>query len=150
MPADALAHDIDVVIDDVKRAEINTAFDSEGIPHIIIVAPNKEEKLDNVTLCIRSTLKDFNVERVHQIMNLMQWTWVKGNSQSVPTVDEIKRSAEELLYACADHMRAECVDEFETSTGGLRASMWIDEAGGMNAKIEFIAVESFGTDENDD
>lgn len=45
----------------------------------------------------KKILKNFDFEKVHEVMNHLKWVWYDNDEYKVPTVKELKRSAKELI-----------------------------------------------------
>ena len=95
---------------------------------------------------IKDILKNFDFERVHSIMNALDWKWAMvKHDNGIPSVDELKAEAKRLLLAAA-------TEKTQVATGGFRA---VYEADGTcdddpYIGLEFIAVECEGFVDNDD
>lgn len=70
---------------------------------------------------IKLILKEFDFKRVYQIMNATNWTWggMPGDDKDfesrVPTIDELKKEAERLLFNLKNEKLLFC------TTGGFFA-----------------------------
>lgn len=45
----------------------------------------------------KKILKNFDFEKVHEVMNHLNWVWFKEGERKVPTVKELKKTAKELI-----------------------------------------------------
>lgn len=45
----------------------------------------------------KKILKNFDFEKVHEVMNHLNWVWYNNEEYKVPTVKELKRTAKELI-----------------------------------------------------
>lgn len=45
----------------------------------------------------KKILKNFDFEKVHEVMNHLNWVWYNEDERKVPTVKELKRTAKELI-----------------------------------------------------
>ena len=96
--------------------------------------------MSEVDPVIEEILKAFDFEKVHKAMDAMHWTWINyiDGSQSVPTIDELKWRAEDLLN---DLLKKNDVSRLlpitSVSCGGFRASK---EHGRL--KLDFV-IESW-------
>jgi hypothetical protein len=69
---------------------------------------------------IDKIIKDFDFNRVHEVMELLNWTWYPQNK--VPTISELKKTAEELLiYANTEFKKNGKFSNVET--GGFIAEV---------------------------
>ena len=95
---------------------------------------------------IKSIMKNFDFERVHKVMELLDWHWA-FTSNGVPTVEEIKHEAEGILINA-------CEEETNIATGGFRAVYEKDgtDDGEPYIGLEFIVedCEGFAEDDDDD
>lgn len=60
-------------------------------------------------------MTNFDFKKVESYMRLTNWTWAMGDEQRVPTLEEIKTCAYDLLNSLEDY-------ESYASTGGFTAS----------------------------
>ena len=65
---------------------------------------------------IKKILQDFNFERVHTAMEALNWYWFWTNKK-VPSIDQLKESAERLLTNIAYAKDYKCI-----AAGGFEAS----------------------------
>jgi hypothetical protein len=102
---------------------------------------------------ISECLDNFDFEKVHDIMNFLNWNWFDGYDERgvptyrVPSIYAIKVQAHDLLKQCF-----ECLDkedeknliqelddkQYTISTGGLTATVWADN----ECSLYFNAVSS--------
>ena len=98
---------------------------------------------------IKDILKNFDFERVHSIMKILDWKWAMvKHDNGIPNVDDLKAEAKRLLITAA-------TEKTQIATGGFRAVYEADGACDDDPYIglEFIAVECEGfvdDDEDDD
>lgn len=45
----------------------------------------------------KKILKNFDFEKVHEVMNHLNWVWYNEDERKVPTVKELKKTAKELI-----------------------------------------------------
>lgn len=45
----------------------------------------------------KKILKNFDFEKVHEVMNHLNWVWYNNEEYKVPSVKELKRVAKELI-----------------------------------------------------
>jgi len=71
---------------------------------------------------IDTLMNEFDFGGVNYAMNALNWNWVNENEAipRVPTLDEIKKRAKEILQEAAEKAVL-TKDEFVISTGGFRA-----------------------------
>ena len=81
-------------------------------------------------------IENFNWDKVHKVMQHLNWEW--GFNPKVPTLDEVKDKARELLKVCFD--RCETDSKYTTGTGGLEATV-ISENGLKTAELKFVLTE---------
>ena len=46
---------------------------------------------------IKKILKNFDFGKVHRVMESLNWTWVDSKDGGVPTIEELKAQAKDLL-----------------------------------------------------
>ncbi len=79
---------------------------------------------------IKSTLRDFDFEKVRKAMVALDWRW--SSCEGVPSVAELYQRAEELLHQASER-------PFNCSTGGFKAIYFEDEG---RFEIVFILAVS--------
>lgn len=79
---------------------------------------------------IEKILKEFDFEKVHKTMKILDWTWFE---KGVPSYGSLILCAKELLERSAKEE-----PDFSISTGGFKASIKSDKS----LKLEFILTES--------
>jgi hypothetical protein len=65
---------------------------------------------------IEDILDEFDFDKVHKVMEFLEWTWYKDGVQSppeVPTKGELRKKARYLMNTCIEH------EECSTGTGGF-------------------------------
>lgn len=88
-----------------------------------------EERLDSI-------MDNFNFERVYNVMKAIDWKWVKKDSSyGVPTVDEIKEKAANLLWNLVNS------DVNLISTGGLEVSKDFSDYDDPFIQLKFVVEE---------
>lgn len=90
----------------------------------------KSEK--NLMLC----LVYYDFERVHKAMEALNWKW--SSSNGVPSVDELKEHAVNLLIGCfqqSEKNKEDCI----MATGGFEAySYYYKEDGEIDFELKFV------------
>lgn len=89
----------------------------------------KSEK--NLMLC----LVYYDFERVHKAMEALNWTW--GSVEKVPSIDELKEQAVDLLIRCFQHSEKNKEDCL-CATGGFEASSYYKEDGEIDFELKFV------------
>ena len=89
----------------------------------------KSEK--NLMLC----LVYYDFERVHKAMEALNWEW--SSSNGVPSVDELKEQAVDLLIRCFQHSEKN-KEDWCTATGGFEASSYYKEDGEIDFELKFV------------
>ena len=89
----------------------------------------KSEK--NLMLC----LVYYDFERVHKAMEALNWKWSSPNG--VPSIDELKEQAVDLLIRCFQHSEKNKEDWFVAS-GGFEASSYYKEDGEIDFELKFV------------
>lgn len=77
---------------------------------------------------IKKILKNFDFEKVHNVMAHLNWTWYDTDGK-VPSIDQLKELAKKLLYHVAEEERF-----YSSATGGFKATKY--ENGTL--ELEFI------------
>ncbi len=93
---------------------------------------------------INEVLAHFDFERVHETMKALDWTWY---NEGVPSIKELKESAEERMYSAIkqalDPNNTEHHDiGWISNSGGLKAMAWRNEDYTLaRVQLEFVVTE---------
>ena len=97
-----------------------------------------ELSIDNY--CIKEifeTMNYFDFEKVHKVMEFLNWGWWQVK---VPSIEEIRRKAFELLCKVAEY--ADSLDEEMTDcvigTGGFEAKIFLNEDDMPEFELKFV------------
>ena len=100
-----------------------------------------ELSIDNY--CIKEifeTMNYFDFEKVHKTMEFLNWGWAVENGTIVPSIEEIRRKAFELLCEVAEY--ADNLDEEMTDrvigTGGFEAKIFLNENDMPEFELKFV------------
>ena len=89
------------------------------------------ESEKNLMLC----LVYYDFERVHKVMETLNWTW--ASSGGVPSVDELKEQAVDLLIKCfqqSEKNKEDCI----MATGGFEAYSYYKEDSEIDFELKFV------------
>lgn len=90
---------------------------------------------------IDGVVDSFNFERVHKVMEHLEWKWWFPNVDEtrVPTIFEIKQSVRKQLKRAI----LECYTEHSVSaTGGFEYHVFMEDGEVCNVEIKFIVTEA--------
>lgn len=79
---------------------------------------NKEKAIDSI-------IENFNWEKVHNTMTLLNWTWATTENE-VPSTGALFRCAMNLLHGAYDGALVE-KSNYINATGGFRATAFVDD-----------------------
>lgn len=139
---DAIMGTLEGFKDEIKELRSGGKIETvevDGDPKFASLFPVERSKIQDI-------LKNFDFERVHSIMKMLDWKWAMVNHDNgIPSVDELKAEAKRLLIAAA-------TERTQVATGGFRA---VYEADGTcdddpYIGLEFIAVECEGFMDDDE
>ena len=99
---------------------------TKGLGEVVKTSPSTAES----NLSETDIMRDFNFEKVHKVMEMLDWKWVM-TKYGVPTIEELKGEARRLLVRAA-------VEETNVATGGFRA---VYEKSGPSDPDPFISLE---------
>jgi hypothetical protein len=94
---------------------------------------------------INEVLAHFDFEAVNQTMKALNWTW--ATVEGVPTIQQLKESAEERMSEAIDQVLSEKNKESHevawiSATGGFKAMAWKTKKGKLaKVQLEFIVSE---------
>ena len=77
----------------------------------------------------------YDFERVHKVMETLNWTW--ASSDGVPSVEELKEQAVDLLIKCfqqSEKNKKDCL----VATGGFEACSYYKEDGEIDFELKFV------------
>ena len=77
----------------------------------------------------------YEFERVHTAMDALNWKW--SSADGVPSIDELKEQAVDLLIRCfqqSEKNKEDCV----MATGGFEASSYYKEDGEIDFELKFV------------
>lgn len=100
---------------------------------------------------VNEVLAHFDFEKVKLTMDVLDWKWAMT---SVPTIKELKESAEERLYEAIKQVTSPDNNQHPdigwiSSSGGLKATAWKNEDKTLALlKLEFVVTEWDAEDEN--
>ena len=105
---------------------------TKGLGKIVKTAPTTAESnlTDGELAKIDDIMRDFNFEKVHKVMEMLDWKWAM-TKYGVPTVEELRGEARRLLVEAAN-------EETQVATGGFRA---VYEKNGASDPDPFISLE---------
>lgn len=87
----------------------------------------------------RNALNNMNFEKIEQVMNFLDWGW--GKDLSVPSIDEMKDTCDELfMVVLQDHVKEG--KRSSASTGGFKVEVWEN-----SVSIEFVLDEASDLEE---
>jgi hypothetical protein len=98
---------------------------------------------------IDEIMDEFNFNKVHLVMEHLEWKWFTTADGGVPSVGDIRREARRLLSSLALQPAKSGPWRHSTATGGLSATRWgdTDEYGPWeNFSLEFV-LEDWRTEE---
>jgi len=96
---------------------------------------------------IDEIMGEFNFGKVQDAMFHLNWKWA-GTMKGVPTIDELREGAQELLESAAKSRLGNYIDEYHElgivcQTGGFKATAWCNEAKTeiTGLRLEFIITD---------
>jgi len=91
---------------------------------------------------IEEIMNEFDFERVHIAMNVLNWRWGIGSDFIIPSQDLIKEEARRLLENVVElttPYSGSVKGPFSIATGGLKATAWKSKKGNItNLELGFI------------
>lgn len=94
---------------------------------------------------INEVLAHFDFEKVHRVMKALNWKWF--DTADVPTIAELKESAEQRLYdAIKQAIDPKNTEHHNTgwisASGGFKATAWKKEDGTLAMiQLEFVVTD---------
>ena len=101
---------------------------------------------------INEILAHFDFEKVHEVMELTNWTWA---GEGVPSIKKIKESAEYHLSSAIEQVLSPSNTEHHevgwiSSSGGLKAMAWKNEDNTLaKIQLEFVLTDWDSENEED-
>lgn len=96
---------------------------------------------------VDSCLDNFPFERVHKIMEALNWNWV--NVDGIPTMFDLKQFARKLLKGTIMRFPAE-LERHEEACGGFHATVFAEGSTVVSVDLKFVAAESIWDSEWND
>lgn len=100
------------------------------------------KKLDEGTIKIYKKINEvvdfFNFEKVHNVMEFLNWQW---QGEGVPEIYELKEAARNLIIETINKT-LETLEDCSIATGGFEASSYLDENNEIQCKLAFILENS--------
>lgn len=133
-----LLNALNIPIDIVRIRIVNQADDTAKLPIEAEIAfpkkyNNELRRLMEDEAQIAFIIERFDFEKVHAIMNLLDWKW--GQSQSVPTIQELRQASSDLMTKLLVYDTP-----VKISSGGFVAEKYFTEEGSFIG-LYFKAVE---------
>ena len=100
---------------------------------------------------INEVIAHFDFERVNKVMKALNWSW--AGTKGVPTISELKESAEQRLQDAIDQVLSPNNTEHHevgwiSSTGGFKSTAWKNEDNTLfRILLEFIVSDWDAEDE---
>lgn len=94
-----------------------------------------KENEDAVKKVLNEVFDNFNFERVKKVMNILNWSWANLKGNDVPTLDEIKEKAANLMWDCATS------DVDVISSGGFRVEKDFSDPSSLWMRLVFEVEE---------
>jgi hypothetical protein len=108
---------------------------------------------DPVGVRINEILDEFNFAKVHKTMVALDWKWGTLNGgKDIPTIEELRATAERLLRGAAEYRLGDYKDEhwkvpIVYGTGGFQATAYCDEDKNKITSLELkFIVEEWDVD----
>lgn len=101
---------------------------------------------------INEVLAHFDFEKVQEVMRALNWTWF--GSKEVPTLRELKESAEQRMSDAIEQVLSPNNTEHHevgwvSNSGGLKAMAWKKEDGTLaRVQLEFV-VEDWDAEDDE-
>jgi hypothetical protein len=97
----------------------------------MIDEPKQKVYFDPINKMVDEILDEFNFERVQTVMFKLNWQWAM-TAQGIPTIEELKETAERLLRQAAEYRLGDYKDSYWelgiiNATGGFQATAFCDE-----------------------
>jgi len=96
---------------------------------------------------IKEIMEEFKFGKVESVMHHLDWQW-GGSNYRTPHIDELRKSAEQLLRSVAELRLGAFIDEHYkvgiiSATGGFKATAWCNEARTeiTGLRLEFIVAD---------
>lgn len=91
---------------------------------------------------IDEIISNFNFDRCEKVMKTLKWSW--GFGTEPPSIDALKKSAEERLRSAMDlAKKSKCSKStYFSSSGGFKGNAWVNRYGYIEAlRLEFVLTE---------
>lgn len=98
--------------------------------------------LEQENKMIDEIIANFDFAKCEKAMKTLKWTW--GFENEPPSIDRLKKSAEERLRSAMDLAKKNKCSKstFFSSSGGLKGNAWVNKYGYIEAlRLEFVITE---------
>ena len=90
---------------------------------------------------ISNIVENFDWERTHKAMSLLEWRWVNTiTDDGVPTIGNLMVTAMKLLQGAYDGAMKE-KETYQCGTGGLQAIAYVDKGELYRLELKFVLTE---------
>lgn len=106
------------------------------------VAVHQPKPKQDIDSQIKDILNNFDFERVHEVMKLLNWQWYSSNTEDkVPSYGELVMQAQSLLQQAVKGLSKEQGNYFSTGTGGFNAIAIRCDDGYIVVELQFNIAE---------
>jgi hypothetical protein len=110
---------------------------------VTVSNPNKYLCEQGDKMSIKSIMKEFDFEKVHEYMVATDWKWSMDKGETrVPTVKEMKKWAKDLLKTLRDDPEITSL-----SSGGFTAELEADALFNKGMRLSFVIATSYDESE---
>lgn len=85
-------------------------------------------------------LNEFEFEKVHKVMNVLDWKWAKKIPTHIPSVSELKEEASRQLFECLEYSEIH-KEDWSVSSGGFEAHSYYEDGNIVDFSLKFIITE---------
>ena len=118
---------------------ITGSYDCGGI-RLGFKNPFLKEKTseDEINSAVNEVMDLFDYERVHKVMEFLDWKWV---GKGVPEIYDLRVESRRLLEKVANKVIEEGEGYYFSATGGFKAEAWKNDDGSLGLRLNFILEE---------
>lgn len=91
---------------------------------------------------IKEIINNFDFERVHKVMQLLEWKWFSSNTEDkVPSYGELVQQAQYLMKQAVKGLNDNKGNYYSTGTGGFNTTAIRCEDGYVVIELQFNIAE---------
>ena len=80
-----------------------------------MISEQTQETIDDI-------MDNFDYEKVHEVMDFLEWKWALDDGCCVPSINDLRRRSRQLMKEVVSNLERN--EEYNVSTGGFTVRGW--------------------------